>query len=312
MSYLQRAARRLASDGASDGGANVRPAIRSRSPLAEADQRLHLDPFAESFTTVVTGTTTAPGTGKAEPAAVSPPGRQQEERRPAPVLSFSAGRAPSARPAPPAGPAPPAQPREVRSEPTTTARAGERRRQAPPQRPTRPDTDVAQPAQHLAHGHPGTSAPLPASSGAAGRADAVPAPTVRGRRAPEPDGPRATSERVVGAAGSPAHDEVAQPILHALGRALSWVEGQPQPRPDPERSEGPTAVRPALRDSTATRPVRAMTPGPGPVTRLEIGKIEVEVVPPPKPVPPAAPARPAGTTKGTGSAHRQPFGWRQR
>src|SRR5262245_32810229 len=60
VKYLRRAARRLATVGASDGVASVRPAIPSRSPLAEADQRLNLDSFAERFNAPLVPESTAP------------------------------------------------------------------------------------------------------------------------------------------------------------------------------------------------------------------------------------------------------------
>jgi len=305
--YLQRAARRLATVGTSDGAASMRPAIPSRSPLAEADQRLNLDSFAERFNASVVPEPPAPMIAE-EATAATPPLERQPERR------HEAAGPPSAsvRPAPP-GPRP-----GVRSEPTRTERAGSRRRAIPPDTPTRPDTRAAPPARRSAHGHPETPAAPSQPSGhpAPRRANPLPAPAADEGRAPAPERPRAAAASLTGGAGPPAREAAAQPMLDALSRAMSWVEGQPQPRPERERVEErgtPAAVaRPPFGASSPMRPARSAARGRAPVTQLEIGRIEVEIVAPPKPAPQAAPPRPAPKTNGPGSARRQPFGWRQR
>jgi hypothetical protein len=281
----------------------VRPAIPSRSPLAQADQRLNLDSFAERFNAPFVPETTAPMIEEVEAATTPPPERQPEKRQEAARLPSSGAR-----------PAPPAPRPGVHSHPTKTERAGTKRRAIPPHAP---NTHAAPPAQRSAHGHPETpAAPLQPSDRPARRANALPAPAADQGRNPAPERARAASARVTGGAGPPARDEAAQPMLDALSHAMSWVEGQPDRRPGRERVEEqgtPAAVaRPPLGESSPARPARAAARGRAPVTHLEIGRIEVEIVPPPKPAPQAAPHRPAPKTNGPGSALRQPFGWRQR
>jgi hypothetical protein len=69
-------------------------------------------------------------------------------------------------------------------------------------------------------------------------------------------------------------------------------------------------VRPG--EASPPWPARATPRDTRPVTHLEIGKIEVEVVAPPKPARTSAPPRPARESDGFGRALRQTFGWRQR
>jgi hypothetical protein len=283
----------------------VRPAIPSRSPLAEADQRFNLDSFAERLNAPLVPEPTAPMIDEEQAAAASPPERQPEERHEAARPPSSNGR--------PASPAP--RP-GGHSEPVKTERAGTKRRVTPPHAPTQPDTHAGPPAQRSAHGHPeAPAAPLQPSDRPARRANTWPAPAADQGYAPAPERARAASVRVAGGARPPARDEAAQPMLDALSHAMSWVEGQPHRRPERERVEErgtPAAVAlPPSGESAPTRPARAAR-GRAPVTHLEIGRIEVEIVPPPKPAPQAAPHRTAPKTNGAGSAVRQPFGWRQR
>ena len=324
MTYLQKAAHRLATVGASDGAASVRPAIPSRSPLALADQRLNLDSFAEGFHAPIVPGRAAPLLDEAEAAATPPPGRQPEER-----LGAAGPPASDARPAPRA-PRPGAH-----SQPTKTEPAGSRRRAVPPQAPTRPGAPAAPPAERSVHGDRETpAAPLQAPDRPARRANALPspsppAPTEAGRprsrlapaadesRTSAPGRARAASADLTGGAGPPAREAAAQPMLHALSRAMSWVEGQPQPGPELGRVEGrrtPAAVaRPSFGGTLPMRPARAAARERAqPVTHLEIGRIEVEIVPPPKAAPPAASHRTTPKANGPGGARRQPFGWRQR
>jgi hypothetical protein len=309
--YLQRAARRLVTVGAENGATSVRPAIPSRSPLAEADQRLNLDSFAARFNAPLVPGPTAPMIAE-EAAATTPlPERQ-------PVIEHEAAGPPAAnaRPTPP-GPRP-----GVHREPTKLGRAGTKRREVPAHAPTRPGTRAAPAGQRSAHGHPETPpAPLqPPDRASRRRVNALPAAAADQGRAPAPEHARPAPASLTGGAGPAAREAAAQPMLDALSRAMSWVEGQPDRRPDrgPER-EGveergtPAAVaRPPFRESSPAWPTRAVARGRAPVTQLEIGRIEVEIVPPPKPAPPAAPPRPAPKTNGPGSALRPPFGWRQR
>jgi hypothetical protein len=310
MRYLQRAARRQVTVGAADGATSVRPAIPSRSPLAEADQRLNLDSFAERFTAPPVPGPTAPV--EDEEAATTP----RPEWRP--ELAHEAAGPPAADTAPtPPGPRP-----GPRSEPRKPESAGTRRREVPARASTRPGRPATPAGQRSAHGHRETPAAQrqPPDRPSRWRVNALPAPAADRGRAPAPEHARAASARVTGGAGPAGREAAAQPMLDALSRAMSWVEGQPGQRPDrgtePERVEElgtPAAVaRPPFRESSPTWPARAGTRGQAPVTQLEIGRIEVEIVPPPQPARPAAPPRPAPRTNSPGSAPRQPFGWRQR
>jgi hypothetical protein len=312
VKYLQRAARRLVTVGAADGATGVRPAIPSRSPLAEADQRLNLDSFAERFNAPLVPGPAAPMIEEAEAATTPLPERQPE-------IEHEAAGAPAASARPAARVPRPG----VLSEPTKPESAGSRRRAVPPQAPTRPGgTHAAPPGQRFAHGHRERPvAPLqPPDRPSRRRVNALPAPAADQGRAPAPEHARAAPASLTAGAGPATRAAAAQPMLAALSRAMSWVEGQPDRRPDrgPER-EGveeqgtPAAVaRPPFRESSPAWPAPVVGRGRAPVTQLEIGRIEVEIVAPPKPAPPAAPARPAPKTNGPGSALRQPFGWRQR
>jgi hypothetical protein len=308
VTYLQRAARRLATLGVSDGAASARPAIRSHSPLAEADQRLNLDSFAERFNAPLVSGPTAPMLE--EEAATTPPPERQPEK------GHEAAHPPSAN----ARPAPRAPRPGIQREATKPARAGSKRRAVPPQASTRPGTRDDPLAQRSAHGHPETpAAPLrPSNRPARRRANALPAPAADHGRAPAPEHARAASASVTGGAGPAAREAATQPMLDALSRAMSWVEGQPGRGPEQERERveeqrTPAAVaRPPFGESSPMRPARAAARGRAPVTHLEIGRIEVEIVAPPKPAPQAAPPRPVPKTNGPGSAQRRPFGWRQR
>ena len=324
VTYLQRAARRLATVGTPDGAASVRPAIPSRSPLALADQRLNLDSFAERFHAPLVSERATPMTDEAGAATTPPPERRPEEPLEA-----------APRPAADARPAPRAPRPGVHRQPTRTEVAGSGRRDVPPQAPTEPDPPAARPARRSARGdreppaapvrrpgrpaRPATASPSPSPPARteAARPRSRPAPAADEGRAPAPEPVRAASADVTGGAAPPAGDAAAQPMLHALSRAMSWVEGQPHRRPERERVEGwgtPAAVaRPPSGDIVPMRPARAAARERAqPVTHLEIGRIEVEIVPPPTPAPQVASHRSPPRTNGPGGARRQPFGWRQR
>jgi hypothetical protein len=309
MRYLERAARRQVTVGAADGATSVRPAIPSRSPLVEADQRLNLDSFAERYNAPPVPGPTAPI--EDEEAATTP----RTEWRP--EMAHEAAGPPAATTT---GPTPPGPRPGTHSEPRKPENAGTRRREVPARAPSRPGRP-APAGQRSADGHRETpAAQRQAPDRPSRRVNALPAPAADRDRAPAPEHARAASARIPGGAGPAAREAAAQPMLDALSRAMSWVEGQPGQRPDRgterEQSEElgtPAAVaRPPSRESLPTWPARAGTRGRAPVTQLEIGRIEVEIVPPQKPAQPAAPPRPAPRTNSPGSAPRQPFGWRQR
>jgi hypothetical protein len=304
--YLQRAARRLATVGAADGASSMRPAIPSRSPIAEADQRLNLDSFAERFNAPPVPGPSAPMIEEEEAATTPLPERQPE-------LTHETARPAAAS----TGPTPPGPRPGVPSEPMKPETAGTRRREVPAHAPTRPGTPAAPAGQRSAHGHRETPAAprQPPDRPSRRRVNALPAPAADQGRAPVPEDARAASARVTEGAGPAAREAAAQPMLDALSRAMSWVEGQPDRGTERERVEElgtPAAVaRPPFRESSPTWPPRAVR-GRAPVTQLEIGRIEVEIVSPPKPAPQATPPRPAPRTNSPGSALRRPFGWRQR
>ena len=127
---------------------------------------------------------------------------------------------------------------------------------------------------------------------------------------------RPPSERT----GEPQRDRRTDALTEALKRAMAWVGDQPSQAGD-SRAAGPQPARgrqavpelppaPYAREagrSQAQRVVRDTRP----VTHLEIGKIEVEIVPPAGTQrAPVAPARPAA--QGLSGYARQGFGWRQR
>jgi hypothetical protein len=279
-------------------------AIPSHSPLAEADQRLNLDSFAGFNERLVTERT-APMIEKVDATATSPIERPPEK-------VHEAARPPSSH----ARPAPRATRLGVVSAPTKTERAGNVSSEVLPHTPDRPETHAAPPAQGFALVHPETvAASLEPSDRPVRRANALPAPAVDEGRTPAPGLARPASARVTERAGPPVREETAEPMLDALSRAMSWVEGPPQRTSERERVEEggtPAAVaRPPFGEASPRRPARAAARGRAPVTHLEIGTIDVEIVTPPKP-PPSAPQRSAAKTNGAGSALRQPFGWRQR
>jgi hypothetical protein len=310
MRYLQRAARRLVTVGAADGATSVRPANPSRSPLADADQRLNLDSFAERFNA-------PPVPGPAAPiedgaAATTPPPEQPPEIAPEAAGLPAAGTRPT----------PPGRRPGAPSAPRKPEKAGTRRREVPARAPARPGTPAAPAGPRPAHGDRETPAAArqPPGRPSRRRVNGLPAPAPGRGRAPAPGHAPAAPAGVTAGAGPAAHQAAAQPMLDALSRAMSWVEGQPGQRPDRgterERAEElgtPAAVaRPPFREGLPTWPARAGARGRAPVTQLEIGRIEVEIVAPPNQARPAAPPRPAPRTNRPGSARRQPFGWRQR
>ena len=127
---------------------------------------------------------------------------------------------------------------------------------------------------------------------------------------------RSPSERT----GEPQRDRRTDALTEALKRAMAWVGDRPSQAGD-SRASGPQPARgrqavpelppaPSAREAgrwQAQRVVRDTRP----VTHLEIGKIEVEIVPPAGTQrAPVAPARPSA--QGLAGYARQGFGWRQR
>jgi hypothetical protein len=283
----------------------VRPALPSRSPLAEADQRLNLDSFAARFNAPPVHEPTAPPAEEEE--VITPPSTARQTER-----KHQAERPPTSN----TTPAPRAPRLDARSETPETETAG-RTRESSASTPARPDARAARPAERSPSGDAETpAAPSRTSARPARRANALPAPPAEEGRGPVHESARVASVKVSGGERPPAREEAAQPMLDALSRAMAWVEGEPRRRSEQERDEAreasPPPPRPMLGETLPARPSRQAARERAPVTHLEIGRIEVEIVPPPRPAPQAAPARPAPKTNNLGGALRQTFGWRQR
>jgi hypothetical protein len=298
VNYLQRAAHRLALDPTP----GVRPAMPSHSPLAEADQRLNLDSFAERITAGVVPERAAPTSDHEQAATAPDAGRQPEKRhRKTPAAAANL-------------PTPPAPP--TRSEPTTMETMGQSRQNSAVAS-ARPDSHGPPDARRPEHGDPDAPAAASTTSDrAVRRANAGPAPPAGDVRAAAPGHTRSASVNVTADAAPPTHDQATQPVLDTLSRAIAWVEGQP--RPSPTQEPGGEHDRPAvvaLPPAGRTSPMRPAAPAAAREraagTHLDIGRIEIEIVPP-KPASPAPSQRPAPTTRGPSRALRQPFGWRQR
>jgi hypothetical protein len=305
------------------GPPSARPAIPSRSPLAEADQRLNIDSFASRFDLPL----------NFEGQAAAPLAEEEMEHATAEGREFSSSRPDEARrsndtqrtakASETAGPPAPRvktedaaprvrPPRETPSHTSTQPEVHNTRRAEPPAGKS-PETSTAPEIFNAPRTHrPRTQSvrlanPLPDPSAEDGRT-----------RTPELDATE--GGRLVRAKRGPAEEAAAESVFEALGRAMSWVERGGRRRLDEEAAEG-RAARPAplprapharRGEATPVWPARTTPRDTRPVTHLEIGKIEVEVVAPPRPAQTSAPPRPAQSSDGFGRALRQTFGWRQR
>lgn len=315
MKYLLRAAGRL-----SAGAPAVRPAIPSRSPLAALDQRLNLDSFASRFDLPsVAGETAAPSleeessdfTGEELQTGETPAGESRASR---PARHRAATTEDAERPgrreswreatnAPPRARTGPEGSAHASLQRTTRAAGGGAQagqggaQSTSPQARLNASLEGGAPVPHARRANP-----LPDPSAGQGRFDAgggfEAAKPARGGRAD-------------------AGEAAAESVLEALNRAMSWVESGARRAREAERDDqGPAQLSPQARTRASVETHAAAghaTPRDArPVTHLEIGKIEVEVVAPSKPVQNHAPARPAQRTNGFSGALRQTFGWRQR
>jgi hypothetical protein len=304
MRYLMRAARRSTAVGVTQ----VRPAIPSRSPLVEADQRLNLDSFAAQFTLPSTRERNAQPLEDEEPFPL-PSSEQQAVRN-------DAAESPSS----PTGDSERKTRRVTsRSEFKQTETLEEADRESPSNVSTQPEAHSARPREQPVRRASETStASQQSPARQTRRVNALPAPASAEGHAPAPAPARAESSRVAGREQTPAAEAAAEPVLSALNRAMAWVEGQPPRtreagRGDERMPPTSTAPRPRFGETLPSRPGRATPRDRRPMTHLEIGKIEVEIMPPQKPAPQTASSRPAQQkTPGFGSALRQTFGWRQR
>lgn len=272
LGYLSKALRRA---GPSLGTAplGIKPAARTGSPLAEEDQRLHDTPEVTAPTAHVSPLTDAP----APPAAAMP--TQETAFAPPP-------------PADPNNPQNAPAPSPVTAHPTQTA----------------PDASDG-PKWPFGLEEPETPEVVPPLPSAA---------SIDARPAFETEADTTSRQLEPPVAPPPA-----DPLSRALATAEKWAASSPPdtvPRtPDTEDER----VQPVARTPTAERAhlpdvepiirmqqdMRAHSPTPRAPT-VEIGSIEVEILPPPpaqapKPAPRSAPAKapPPGVT---------PFGWRQR
>jgi hypothetical protein len=94
-------------------------------------------------------------------------------------------------------------------------------------------------------------------------------------------------------------------VLEAVRRATSWIEAGQRRQ---GRHEDDGRVRPIAH----TRDARTASRHTAPVTHLEIGRIEVEVVPPAKPAAPSPRATSTPTSRAPLVTPGPAFGWRQR
>ncbi|MDT5156593.1 MAG: hypothetical protein QOH51_950 [Acidobacteriota bacterium] len=305
MRYLLRAALRTLTDGVMQ----ARPALPSRSPLAEADQRLNLDSFASQFASSSTRERNT------QPLEEEGPDSQTFSDWQA-MRSNDAGSQPS-----PTGEHE-GKVRRItsRSETMQTETREKAERERPSHASTQSEAHAAPSRERPVHRVSDTSAASQKSSARpTRRANALPAPAFAEGHTPAPERARAEALRVAGREPSAAATEAAsETLLSALSRAMSWVEGQSPRTREAVRSDERVPSPPAAPRSRSGETLPAW-PGPAtprdrrPITHLEIGKIEVEVIPPAKPVQNTAPSRPAGPkTTGFSSALRQSFGWRQR
>jgi hypothetical protein len=319
MKYLMRAAQRLSNA----GPLRTRPAIPSRSPLAEADQRLNIDSFAEKFEAPL------------HPPAIALP----EDEAPASLTSPAlTGSAPGIR-SDPAGEGAPPSTSEGQSEsverlvpasrtaprretgqtlPTGDSPAGEASERGTPasinrttrqNQPVRDEPVTAPPREETA-----ATADQVKTARPARRVNPLPDPLGADEMSRVSD--RSRAESLGSMRDIEAQDGSAERVFEALNRAMSWVAGsgsagaaEKKATPAPSsQSRFPSTVQ-------SVQPARAASGDTRPITHLEIGKIEVEVVSPVKPARAAAPPRTGSQATGHGSSWRstrQTFGWRQR
>lgn len=311
MKYLMRAAQRVATT----GSPKVRPAMPSRSPIAEADQRLNIDSFAAHFDVPVVPERTAPVVEEEQERTALRGSGRPVKRYPATEKQASLAVEPTIVLAEPVVPTVQLKPR------TENAPARGKHGREAPARALAPSTTFAGPQQQLVPrdfeppSFPEKATVLPDRPSR--RANALPDPANVESRSPIPDRSRmepvnaATQERAL------ERESAADTLMDALNRAISWVERQARPSQDAKRAESPTdsspvRSQPRLGEMVQVRPLRQALRDSRPITHLEIGKIEVEVVPPAKPAQNAASPRPSPKTTGFSGPSRPVFGWRQR
>lgn len=314
MKYLMRAARRLSTAGAPQ----VRPAMPSRSPLAEADQRLNIDSFSAHFDLPVVPERAQAAPEEDEPALRSGSARARR-RHPAAEMPPSPAVGPALAPSKPVVPS--VQPKPQSENAPARGKSGGKAlaKTRPPSQ--RRAVRLPQPAAARGSEPPSFSdkaTVLPDRRGPevpARRVTGLPdAATAEDRSLAAEPLRREPANRVKGAA---EREPGADTAMDALSRAMSWVDGQGRRSREAERGErrkesSSPGSQPRLGERVEARPLRAILRDTRPITHLEIGKIEVEVVPSAKPAQNAAPTRPSPKTTGFSGPSRPVFGWRQR
>jgi len=294
VSYLARAGRRALAEPA----AVVRPAMPSRSPVAEVDQRLNIDAFARHLAPQHAARSAAEALEAPEEVletGIVPEIKRTRRRR------STARRGGAAHDIEAEGTAAQSRPmHSIPGAPTTDAApargpgVAEGRRSAPA---TGASTEA------VARERPGDSHRTPAEPSP--RAQALPPrEIVRETRTVTSARPDDARERARLDTPPASLEPSMTSVLDAVQRATSWIEAGER------RIERPRKAAP-VRAPAPAPPARAQTRRPAPVTHLEIGRIEVEVVGAAKPA--APPSRPhAAASTGSSPGASRPFGWRQR
>jgi hypothetical protein len=284
----------------------------SRSPLAEADQRLNIDWFAEHFDVPPGRAKTGAGDGHPpELADFAEPASGGDKQLPPTVVEQPAIR--------------------TRADRTTIAEVRESEK-APARTILAQPATKSSPAPGTRFQQPRTPGPVrdretaPDSGRQMSSRGSRPAVTPSPREeSPDPPDQARRSTRV-NVQSKPAalrtppvakqREQAVDPTLDALRQAMRWVEGRPSP-PREQKQQGrasdSTPSKPQARlgeglDPRALRPLTEVRP----VTQLEIGKIEIEIAPPVQPAPRAPASRPPAKAAGSRGATRHAFGWRQR
>lgn len=314
MSYLARLVQRFESGAEASP---VSPAMPSRSPLAAADQRLNLDGFAAQIPPPPSGDgpLADPDHSFGEPGFDS-----AVERTSQPTTDFGARGEPSASPFQDEGAAQdrsvqPASPQSKTAAPTASPS---------PEKPEIGESFRIEPLPETLHSDrrdrettPGSKpGPTFTTAFATTNGNAEPPTSERTERAQQLETlvPQSLLDDPFEPSSSPEALPNVGPLNDALRRAAAWVEAgaEPTAAPAPFR---PERRRADDRQLTTATPV---APPPAPPARhtraaatVEIGTIEIEILPPPsaprtaaqrsRPAPRSAPPRPA-----------RAFGWRQR
>ena len=333
--YLSKVARRhhfpWQSIGRSGPGGSPKPAIASRSPLAEADQRLHLDLASKTTTPPWLGSSgldtpdeawpDSEGAGARDDSTPSStrleaPPIEPNEAEPPPIRPLSTNRATP--PSRTGGKAKAATSPDGRADPRDAPANARREVSSAPSGP-RPRTEA---------GSPGAQTPLHREGFAPSKERAAQSTEALSEK-PRLTITRSSLAAVRQHAATPVPSDAKEidAISAALAAAERWVaapkvsHSSEAPR-TPTHGQGPSSAEGSQAPNTKAQTVpRAEARPPEwpvataqPLTRLEIGNIDVEVVAPAKiPSQPSvrpAPRREASTA--TSAFRPPPFGWRQR